>query len=338
MAITEEKVHQVADELDREGINPTLQALRERLGGGSFSTLSAYKKSWTEKRKASVRTPIEPTPPEVAEKGEKAAEAIWQLALEHAKARHQLDVEHWQEELRSKDEEISQLQEAADDMARTAERRQADAEGLKIELAEVRDEQDRLRESNAELSRSVEDAGRDLVAAEKRYESDVDRLTRELHDERSERRNLEQRLSKAEAAQEQAIAAKQEQAQRLTAIESELATARQNLQEATSQLSQARQEAEHWEHEAERLKALEAEVPSLTAKLESAKEREREWRAAAEKAQGEAQAAANRAAKAEGALEALKGTEKSKGRAARSSGTKSTTSSGAKGKAKEDAQ
>ena len=46
MALTVAQIHQAADELDAEGIRPTLAAVRKRVGSGSFTTISEAMTSW----------------------------------------------------------------------------------------------------------------------------------------------------------------------------------------------------------------------------------------------------------------------------------------------------
>ena len=46
MAITKQDILAVADALDAEGVKPTLAAVRKKLGGGSFSTISEAMKEW----------------------------------------------------------------------------------------------------------------------------------------------------------------------------------------------------------------------------------------------------------------------------------------------------
>lgn len=44
--ITTERVHAAADTLAAQGESPTLMAVRQQLGGGSFSTISNAMKIW----------------------------------------------------------------------------------------------------------------------------------------------------------------------------------------------------------------------------------------------------------------------------------------------------
>lgn len=46
MALTIQQVHNTADQLQGQGIKPTLAEVRKALGGGSFTTISEAMKSW----------------------------------------------------------------------------------------------------------------------------------------------------------------------------------------------------------------------------------------------------------------------------------------------------
>jgi hypothetical protein len=46
MAITEKQVHEAASAIDRDGKRPSAPLIRERLGGGSFSTILKYLATW----------------------------------------------------------------------------------------------------------------------------------------------------------------------------------------------------------------------------------------------------------------------------------------------------
>jgi Plasmid replication region DNA-binding N-term len=50
MAITRESIWTAADQLDAEGDRPTLAAIRKKLGGGSYSTISEAMTEWHARR------------------------------------------------------------------------------------------------------------------------------------------------------------------------------------------------------------------------------------------------------------------------------------------------
>ena len=53
MAITPEQIIETAEALVERGASPTLAAVRQELGGGSFTTISEALRSWRERRQAS---------------------------------------------------------------------------------------------------------------------------------------------------------------------------------------------------------------------------------------------------------------------------------------------
>ena len=59
MAINREDIIRAAEELERNGISPTMAAVRDHLGGGSFATISPVLRGWKESRKAAQTIVIE---------------------------------------------------------------------------------------------------------------------------------------------------------------------------------------------------------------------------------------------------------------------------------------
>ncbi|EHP5747673.1 DNA-binding protein [Salmonella enterica] len=86
MAITTEQIMKAADELDREGQNPTLARVRKKLGGGSFTTISEVMIEWRAQKTRSAPT-HEPAPQAVTDRLAAFGDDIWALALEIADAR-----------------------------------------------------------------------------------------------------------------------------------------------------------------------------------------------------------------------------------------------------------
>ena len=74
--ITKEQVYEAAAALSGEGISPTVQSVRERIGTGSYSTISGYLTAWRDEHAAQVPANI----PDRPEKVEKAFEQVWATA------------------------------------------------------------------------------------------------------------------------------------------------------------------------------------------------------------------------------------------------------------------
>ena len=63
MAITKDRIFEVAEAMDAAGQVPTLAAVRKAIGGGSFTTISEAMTEW-KANKAAKETPLrEPAPP-----------------------------------------------------------------------------------------------------------------------------------------------------------------------------------------------------------------------------------------------------------------------------------
>lgn len=86
---TAAEVWRVAEEIAQAGGVPTVQAVRDRLGGGSFSTLSPLLKQWKEEREAAKAPPAVEIPAEVAEVMREATARIWASAEAVARQRIQ---------------------------------------------------------------------------------------------------------------------------------------------------------------------------------------------------------------------------------------------------------
>jgi chromosome segregation ATPase len=93
MATTKEQVWSAADDLAAEGKNPTLAAVRERLGGGSYTDISAAMQIWKANRQAAAAPIREPAPAVVTERLGELGGEIWAIALELANSRLQAERE-----------------------------------------------------------------------------------------------------------------------------------------------------------------------------------------------------------------------------------------------------
>lgn len=87
MATTNDRIFEIADELDAAGHNPTLAAVRKTLGGGSFTTISQAMTEWRA-RKAAKETPIrEAAPQAIADLLQNLGSEVWAAALTLANGR-----------------------------------------------------------------------------------------------------------------------------------------------------------------------------------------------------------------------------------------------------------
>ena len=93
--ITKELIFEAADRLQAEGKNATLAAVRQVVGGGSFTTISECMREWKSARQTSVSTsPVrDPAPDSITEKLGLFASDIWSAALEKANEKLQSERE-----------------------------------------------------------------------------------------------------------------------------------------------------------------------------------------------------------------------------------------------------
>ena len=87
MAISKKAIFDAADALDAGGQRPTLAALRNAVGGGSFTTISEAMKEWWAGRALREAPAREPAPAVVGERLGEVASEIWALALQVANER-----------------------------------------------------------------------------------------------------------------------------------------------------------------------------------------------------------------------------------------------------------
>jgi hypothetical protein len=78
---TREAVLAAADELSRQGAEPTYEAVRERVGGGSFATIQKWLAQW---RAAKAVATQHPPPAAVAAKASAFVDGLWASARQEA--------------------------------------------------------------------------------------------------------------------------------------------------------------------------------------------------------------------------------------------------------------
>lgn len=87
--ITEAEVHAACDELDREGVDPTADKIRIRLGHrGSKTTIARFRDTWRKLRKAGEPGEAVPEMPEAVKQAlAEAGSIVWARACASAEAR-----------------------------------------------------------------------------------------------------------------------------------------------------------------------------------------------------------------------------------------------------------
>ncbi len=88
MTITNEQINKAADELDAQGIRPTLAALRKRIGSGSFTTISEGLNLWKQaQQKQPPLSAQDLLPTEITEQLTLLGHRLWTSAMEKANNR-----------------------------------------------------------------------------------------------------------------------------------------------------------------------------------------------------------------------------------------------------------
>lgn len=142
--ITDDKIWAAADEIDAEGKNPTLAAVRDRVGAGSFTTISESMRRWRGKRTAAAAPVIEALPDQLSEVGRSAASQIWTHAIRTAESRLE--------------EAKTELDAQREDLEKERQEAQEFAELLNKQLEMIRSELEIERKRSAQLEEDLVEA------------------------------------------------------------------------------------------------------------------------------------------------------------------------------------
>ncbi len=172
------EVKEAAEALLRENLNPTNERIRQRLGSGSFSTISKYLLRWrSEDAPPELRAPTRPNiaaPPSTVEA---AVQDVWQRMQDATHARI-VDAQKTAEELI--DAVRSEAETAIDDARATAIKAEAARDALVQEIESIRKE---LRDARTQHAESM------AVCAQLKTQCDAEeraRMKAEQHAAQSE--------------------------------------------------------------------------------------------------------------------------------------------------------
>lgn len=170
MAISQEDIFKVADELNQQGIKPTLSAVRKKLGSGSFTTISAAMSEWKQKQETSANPkPQEPLPPAIIEAMNAHAATVWNVATSLAEKRLDADRAKLDEERRACQEAVAEATELADTLTSENETLQTKLEGYD----ELRRDRDRLKDQFEDLKKRSGDELMRAMERVQRHEAEV---------------------------------------------------------------------------------------------------------------------------------------------------------------------
>jgi chromosome segregation ATPase len=215
MAVTKEEVFEVVTTLTQEGEKPTSINIRERLGTGSYTTISAYLREWQASRKNVSTVESEDVPPEIRESGSRLILAVW------ASARDWLN------------RELASVKKAASDQMEEAE---AQAQEAMAAIAVIERERDKFASSNDDLTKEQQE----LRSRNSALEGLLGELREELQREKERNHALAERVT-VEASRSAGLEERVKQGeQRSRDLEEEVKTLQAELREhrqAQEQLS-----------------------------------------------------------------------------------------------------
>jgi uncharacterized protein YydD (DUF2326 family) len=317
---TFETIWQAADELEAEGIRPTLAAVRNKVGSGSFTTITNAMAEWRKRRQQDARTPLEPLPDEIS----RHVDEIGQRLGDIGQQLRTLGSEIWAKARALADEQLIGLRQRLD----------TEKEELGAQMTEAVQLADRLTEEAEDLRRQLSDY--QALQAEhhalKAHVAEAERRqTEELALAREEAAGHEAAASDARGVEKAALDRAVRAETRVEALDNQLAEVTGKLQRLEAdqaglhtRMTEAVQLADRLVKEGETLRrqladhqALQAEHRALQADVAEVERRHADDLArAAERAARQDKAAAEagaaektaleRAARAEGQVEALK--------------------------------
>lgn len=180
MKLEKAEIWKAADDLVREGLKPTVQAVRDRVGYGSFEKIAPAMAEWRARQDVD-RSVVTPMPADLRERGEAHVRQLWSAAMAAADASMHAE----REGLKAAQAELAQQQvelgRVADDLASQLSEAQKTAEALRGKNEAMAGEVTALRSQAAALQARYEDAER--FRAEERAERQG--LQRELERLRS---------------------------------------------------------------------------------------------------------------------------------------------------------
>ncbi len=132
---TKEQIWTAADAISAEGGNPTLAAVRAKMGGGSYTDISAAMQGWRATQQASSAPIREPAPSAITDQLNTLGSELWAAALELANARLQSEREGLELARQEAEETRKEAAALADALAAELDKAQADIVSLSEQLA-----------------------------------------------------------------------------------------------------------------------------------------------------------------------------------------------------------
>lgn len=189
MAITKEQIWRVADEMLEAGDSPTLAAVRKKVGGGSFTTISEAIKEWRQRAQEQAKIDEVVVPDQIRELFAGAGKAIWQAAIDQARS----ESEGVRRALEAREKEIAQERAEAlalaDQVSSELEQAQAEIAQLREQLAQVQSDAREAKAVANEREQRIQSLEQDLKAQREAAEKtlNAEREARAGSEKQSER-------------------------------------------------------------------------------------------------------------------------------------------------------
>lgn len=241
--ITFEQVAAIADAMVAEGQQPTIRAVRERLGTGSPNTIHKHLAAWRAAR---------PAPTASAPELPQGLIAAIAAEIERAAAKARAEIEA----------QLAQARAEADELAEAGEKLEAERDGLARQVAELTRERDTL-------AGIAQQRAADLEEAQKRIEGErqaAEAARVEVATARVKIEQLAERLKEQAAEIQRLRDALAEAQQGRTTAEQRAAVLEARLEAAEARASRAEARIEQLEKEAAEARE---QAARLTAKLEA---------------------------------------------------------------------
>lgn len=134
MSITKEQIFAIADALNKDGIKPTLAAVRRRLGSGSFTTISEVMQEWKVIRLINNEMPQDNIPSSVKALLQRFGDVLWNEAINTANNRLNQEYQTRLEQFNEKETYYNELEKLASDYNSELEAAKVCIENLRYEL------------------------------------------------------------------------------------------------------------------------------------------------------------------------------------------------------------
>jgi chromosome segregation ATPase len=156
MAITKDDIFNAADELVAEGKNPTQLLIRERLGGGSFSTIHNYMKQWRDAQKEENKLVDVEVPDDLESKAEQMIKELWFYAVEKSEDSLKIEKQLLEEAQKAAGKEV----EDAENVIKVIEKEKEDLEVLlnsaETEIADLKSKIELMLKNKNELLSEIQ--------------------------------------------------------------------------------------------------------------------------------------------------------------------------------------